>query len=111
MSTRSPGSIRRTADHTVVSVGPYMFQSERYRANNKSARSSDQGFPPHKTFKSALPFHCPYNNKHHIVGVACITEIFCSRSSKISAVASATCSRLASTTRPPQTSGRSDSCG
>ena len=68
MSTRSPGSIRRTADHTVVSVGPYMFQSERYRANNKSARSSDQGFPPHKTFKSALPFHCASDNKRHVGG-------------------------------------------
>src|ERR1700722_17279135 len=108
MSTRSPGSIRRTADHTVVSVGPYMFQSERYRANNKSARSSDQGSPPHETFKSALPFHWPYNNKHHVVGVACITEFSAPEVAKSVPLHQPPAPRLASTTRPPQTSGRSD---
>ena len=51
MTIRWPVSTLRTADHTVVSVGPYMFQSEPQRGKSSFASCAVQASPPQRTFK------------------------------------------------------------
>src|SRR3954469_10440792 len=57
-------------DQMVVSVGPYMFQSELHLGKSCPARSSDQASPPHNIFRSGLPDHPDSSNNCHVVGVA-----------------------------------------
>ena len=44
-------TMRESVDHTVVSVGPYMFQSSTPCASNCSARDGGKGSPPHSALK------------------------------------------------------------
>src|SRR5262249_28078081 len=61
------------ADQTVVSVGPYMFQTEAALVISSLAKSRDIASPPHKIFKSGLPGHPASSSNFHVDGVACIT--------------------------------------
>ena len=56
-----------------------------------------------------VPDHPASTNIRHVAGVACITVAFVVWSSPISACGSAASSRVASTTVPPQISGRNNS--
>src|SRR5947208_17150999 len=60
-------------DQIVVSVGPYMFQSEAQRAARASARELERNSPPHRTFKRGLPVHPAVSNICQVAGVPCIT--------------------------------------
>src|ERR1039458_2321729 len=60
------------ADHTVVSVGPYIFHTAEALAANSFASSRGRASPPHSTLRSALPSQPALTSKRHVVGVACM---------------------------------------
>ena len=64
-------------DQMVVSVGPYMFQSDSHFGKSCLTKSSDQASPPHKIFRSPLPRHPDSSNNCQVVGVACSTVTPC----------------------------------
>src|SRR5688572_16650798 len=60
--------IRAQVDHTVVSVGPYMFHNSVPQASNSSARSLGNGSPPTKALNLLRGFHAPSNNSRQVTG-------------------------------------------
>mgnify|MGYP001792995586 CR=1 FL=1 len=55
--TIGPASTRWIVDHTVVSVGPYMFHSAATRGRSCAARSGGNASPPHRAVSAGLPRH------------------------------------------------------
>ena len=64
-------SIFETIDHTVVSVGPYMFQRESHLTSNSFANSEDIASPPLRIFMFLLPVQPESISICHIEGVPC----------------------------------------
>src|SRR6266436_3431299 len=93
-------------DHTVVSVGPYMFQTEPALRINCCANSRDIASPPLTIFKLAFPGHPDSSNSFQVDGVACIAVISQSSSILHKRCPSPDDSRLASTQRAPTIKGR-----
>src|SRR5689334_14239002 len=60
-------------DQIVVSVGPYMFQSEEQRVINSRANSDGSASPPQRTFISLRPAQPCSISILQVAGVACIT--------------------------------------
>src|SRR5437867_12902681 len=92
------------ADQMVVSVGPYIFQTELLLRSNCVANSREQASPPHSTLSSGLPFHPASISIRHIAGVACITVALELTSKSQIVGASSISSRLAITVRTPTVS-------
>src|ERR1700736_1785817 len=67
--------IREVVDQTVVSVGPYIFQTDALLFNNSRAKSWGIASPPHRTFRLLSPCHPASNRSRHVAGVACITVV------------------------------------
>src|SRR5437899_1692281 len=105
-TTPAPGSTRHADDHTVVSVGPYMFQTAATRRSSSSARSRDSASPPHSTFRPGFPPQPDSSNRRQVAGVACITVAPDDDNRLISRSPSSASSRLASTTLAPLIKGR-----
>src|SRR6266576_4907330 len=68
-----PELILQIVDQTVVSVGPYMFQSELPRFNNSSTNLLGMASPPHRILRLLFPRHPASNNRRQVAGVACMT--------------------------------------
>src|SRR3569832_3015189 len=66
----SPASTCATVDHTVVSVGPYIFHSARTRGSNASASSRERASPPQSSIREGLPSHPSESNMRLVAGVA-----------------------------------------
>src|SRR5581483_9343982 len=108
ISTSSSGLMLWIADQMVVSVGPYMFQSEPQRGSNARASSAVQASPPHKTFRRGWPVQPDANISRQVVGVACMT-VAAERSNSSLKPPPMTVSDGAITTRPPTLKGNSNS--
>src|SRR5215472_1780191 len=67
----SPDGTRDAADHIVVSVGPYIFQSFP-RAASWLARSRGKASPPQRILNSGEPFQPTSSNIRQVAGVACM---------------------------------------
>src|SRR5262245_33050706 len=65
-----PDGIRHHVDHTVVSVGPYMFQASRHDEASFDAISDGQASPPTSAFSRRSPGHFASNRRRHVAGVA-----------------------------------------
>src|ERR1700722_2630129 len=102
----STESSRHIVDHTVVSVGPYMFHNSAHRDRNFSAKSGENPSPPHNAFRFGEPLQPAFIRDRQVVGVACITVQRDSSMRCISLTGSCASSQLAIATRPPQISGR-----
>src|SRR5581483_1490127 len=109
ISTSSSGLMLWIADQMVVSVGPYMFQSEPQRGSNARASSAVQASPPHKTFRRGWPVQPDANISRQVVGVACMTVAAERSNSSLKQPPSMTVSDGAITTRPPTLKGNSNS--
>src|SRR5579883_1518514 len=68
----SPCSTFAAADQIVVSVGPYIFQTEADRLHSSRASSGGKASPPHNTFNGGSPFQPASRSCCHVTGVACI---------------------------------------
>src|SRR5215467_5831418 len=64
--------IRLADDQIVVSVGPYIFQSDPLRLTSSLASSRGRASPPHKTLNSSDPCQPASKSSRHVAGVACI---------------------------------------
>src|SRR5437879_6391105 len=95
-----------TVDQIVVSVGPYIFQTDEVLGASCSTRSRGTASPPQRILRSLQPFHPASRSKRHVAGVACmhvapqVSNISRNRSP------SAAISRLARMTRAPTVSGK-----
>src|SRR3569832_375881 len=69
----SQASPRATVDHTVVSVGPYIFHSARTRGSNASTSSRERASPPQSAMREGLPSHPSESNMRQVAGVACMS--------------------------------------
>src|ERR1700752_4655500 len=97
---------RDTVDHTVVSVGPYMFHNSRHRVSSFSPKSGGNDSPPHRIFSFGDPPQPASIRPRQVAGVACITVHFDSSIRSISCAGSCVSSRLAITTLPPLINGK-----
>src|SRR5712691_8126191 len=61
-----------TVDQIVVSVGPYMFQTDRLLLTNSLANSRGRASPPHRILRSLLPSHPASTSERQVMGVACM---------------------------------------
>ncbi len=109
MTIGLPASTRATDDQIVVSVGPYIFQSDLHRGSSASARSVDQASPPHRIFNSGLPVQPAASKSRQVAGVACITVAPQCFNRDESRNPSAATSLPAMTTRAPVIRGRNSS--
>jgi hypothetical protein len=66
----SPDSTRSTEDQTVVSVGPYMFQSSPPHFSKLSASFRGIASPPHNILSDGYPSQPASSNSRHVTGVA-----------------------------------------
>src|ERR1700733_711527 len=71
-SKPSPGSTLAVVDQIVVSVGPYIFQTEPVLESKSSASFLDTASPPHKHFSEGLPRQPASKRIRQVTGVACI---------------------------------------
>src|ERR1700722_1163796 len=94
------------ADHTVLSVGPYMFQSEAQRVSTCFARSAVQDSPPQRIFKRLLPCQPASRSIRRVLGVACKMLALLRSIRLANAQPSLTVSLGAMTTHAPHTRGR-----
>ena len=102
-------TIRAHDDHTVVSVGPYMFHNSLQRGNKASASSGDNASPPHNTFICGLPCHPAAMSRRQVAGVPCIRVIPLEAISFLSRLPSPAVSRSAISILPPTVSGSTSS--
>src|SRR5262249_42877676 len=105
----SPAVTCRTADQIVVSVGPYMFQTDEARLTSSFASSRGKASPPHRTLSTGSPFQPASSNCCHVTGVAWTTVAstsfrYSSRRTEYCAV-----SRLTMASLAPTQSGRKSS--
>ena len=63
-------------DQTVVSVGPYMFQTEAALAINCSASSRGMASPPQRILRFPFPIQPDSSSNFQVEGVACMTVIW-----------------------------------
>ncbi|MNW62016.1 hypothetical protein D3C74_401190 [compost metagenome] len=101
--------ISATVDQIVVSVGPYIFQSEPTLGSSSLATSGGRLSPPHNAFNRLLPAYPDSSSIFHVAGVACITVIPCVASSSPKTLPSAASRFVARTTSAPEISGRNSS--
>src|SRR5580692_12613493 len=106
MATGRPASTLATADQTVVSVGPYIFQSEPQRVRIGSASSAVQASPPQRIFSPGAPVQPASRSMRNVLGVACKTVTPQRVISSPSAPPSRVASVLAITMEAPDTNGR-----
>src|SRR5688500_13482137 len=72
---RSSDSVTRaTIDQIVVSVGPYMFQSEAQHLWSCVARFLVRASPPDSILRPGEPFHPAPSSIVQVVGVSCMTD-------------------------------------
>ena len=90
----------------MVSVGPYMFQTDPARSSSSPASRPGNASPPQITLRSGLPCQPAVDSICQVAGVACITVVPDARISAISRSASATSSSSASTSRAFRIRGR-----
>src|SRR5436309_13248702 len=102
----SSAVIREVVDHTVVSVGPYIFQTDEARFNNSIASSRGNASPPHKLLKLLFPSHPASRCNLQVAGLACITLIAAPANILCNSYPSRAVSRLASTRRAPTIRGK-----
>src|SRR6267154_159879 len=98
--------IREVVDQTVVSVGPYMFQTAEALFNNSRARSRGMPSPPQRTLRFLLPSHPASRSNLHVAGVACITVGAVLSNISRNWYPSIAPSRLTSTMQAPTISGK-----
>ncbi|GAA3214906.1 hypothetical protein GCM10010532_041610 [Dactylosporangium siamense] len=96
-------------DHTVVSVGPYMFHSSPVRARIASARSAGSASPPLSARSPDAPAQPSSTSIRQVAGVACMTVARTRPSSAARAWGERAVARSAIAVRPPVTSGRNSS--
>src|ERR1700691_1566392 len=101
--------MRSQLDHMVVSVGPYMYQSEAQRGISSDARSCDRASPPHRILQVGEPFQPVSMSMRHVIGVACMIVAWQSRKTWCIATASALTAEDTSSMRAPTMSGRKSS--
>src|SRR5437660_8387863 len=99
-------SIRYPEDQTVVSVGPYIFQTEPQLAASLRASSGETASPPTIAFSLRSPVHPASSKSCHVVGVACINVAPELLRRLLSSLPSKVASRLAITRRAPAIRGR-----
>ncbi|CUI68042.1 Uncharacterised protein [Achromobacter xylosoxidans] len=110
MTMSSPGRTCQTLDHTVVSVGPYMFHTDSARASSSSASARGSASPPHSRRLSATARGQPdCSNSCQVVGVACIMVTAWRRIRSSSVWPSRLSCWRAITTLAPLISGRNSS--
>ncbi len=101
----SPGVMCAQVDQTVVSVGPYIFQSSPTRDSRASASSVGSASPPHSAFHCGPPRQPASSNKRHVDGVACRVSILCSSSRARRRTPSLASSRSTSSISAPHSKG------
>src|SRR6266550_3727125 len=101
-----PCSIRVQEDHIVVSVGPYMFQTELPHRARSFASFREKASPPQSTFSRGFPSHPASRISFQVTGVACMTVALHVLNNSSNWLPSAATSRLAMTTRAPTQRGR-----
>ncbi|PHM39512.1 hypothetical protein Xmir_04420 [Xenorhabdus miraniensis] len=97
-------------DQTVVSVGPYKFQSVGTCWSNCVASVSGRASPPHNTLNlvgRVKSDSC--NNIRHVEGVACMSETLWRIIKAANCCASAACACVASMICAPVNNGRNSS--
>src|SRR5439155_22569919 len=67
-----PCSMRVQEDHIVVSVGPYMFQTELPHRAKSFASFREKASPPQSTFNRGSPSHPASRRIFQVTGVACM---------------------------------------
>src|SRR5262249_356192 len=97
---------RRSADHTVVSVGPYRLVTAPPAPQSCTHSPPLSASPPTSIRTPPSPPAASLATACPSVGVPCITLAPLSRSARISAGGSCTVSRAATTTLAPLISGR-----
>src|SRR5437016_13740434 len=98
--------MRVQEDHIVVSVGPYMFQTELPHRTRSFASFRAKASPPQSTFSRGCPSHPASRISFQVTGVACMTVALHVLNNSSSWLPSAAASRLAITTRAPTQRGR-----
>src|SRR3954447_19350974 len=67
--TGAPAVTSSTADQTVVSVGPYMFQTGPARCTNAAANDPGRASPPHRARNPGDPAQPSSTSICHVAGV------------------------------------------
>src|SRR6516164_1687906 len=106
MDTRSSRVSCDAVDQIVVSAGPYRFHGWAELCDNNDAKSAGSASPPHKAFKPLSGRPPDPNSRRQVAGVACNTVAPLADSAACNAAASIATARLATTTRPPTSSGK-----
>src|SRR5215469_4316917 len=105
----SSESIRAREDQIVVSVGPYIFQTDPQVDTRRVAKSRSIASPPQRILRRRSPFHPDSNNNRQVAGVACITVAPELLNALAKAVPSMAVSRLANSIRAPTIKGKNNS--
>ena len=101
--------MRTQLDHTVVSVGPYMFHNESQRSISLPARSAGKASPPHRALSPQRPDQPASISMRQVEGVACITLMARAWINSDRARPSMISPRVAITTQAPLVIGSSSS--